>query len=208
MEGSPPGGRIQAKPDIPLLKEKNTRAGFLEIEQLHAVMQHLADELRPVVAWPSPRRATGVRRGGTARPHKVSPADTPPSWARSPQQADAREARRRVAEIERLSRSTFVPAFELGLMRVALGDIDLAFDWLRRSCDMREPRLTGIGFQRGVDPIREDPGASPSSWRASGCRSTRRAPADPSVRAIRRLRSPASSAWTRIRRTEATRQPV
>ena len=70
---------------------------------------------------------------------------------------DAREARRRVAEIERLARSTFVPAFELGLMRIALGDIDLAFDWLRRSCDIKEPRLTGIGFHRGVDPIRQDP---------------------------------------------------
>ena len=69
----------------------------------------------------------------------------------------AREARRRVADIERRARTTFFPAFELGLMRIALGDIDLAFDWLRRSCDMREPRLTGIGFHRGVDPIRQDP---------------------------------------------------
>ncbi len=68
-----------------------------------------------------------------------------------------REARRRVEEIERRARSTFFPAFELGLMRVALGDIDLAFDWLRRSCDIKETRLTGIGFHRGVDPIRQDP---------------------------------------------------
>jgi DNA-binding winged helix-turn-helix (wHTH) protein/tetratricopeptide (TPR) repeat protein len=70
---------------------------------------------------------------------------------------DDREARRRVAEAERLARSTFVPAFDLGLMRIALGDIDNAFDWLRQSCDMKEPRLTGIGFHRGVDPIRQDP---------------------------------------------------
>ncbi len=70
-----------------------------------------------------------------------------------------REARRRVAEIERRARSTFFPAFDLGLMRVALGDIDLAFDWLRRSCDMKEPRLTAISFHVGVgvDPIRQDP---------------------------------------------------
>jgi DNA-binding winged helix-turn-helix (wHTH) protein/tetratricopeptide (TPR) repeat protein len=70
---------------------------------------------------------------------------------------DAREARRRVEEAERLARSTFVPAFDLGLMRIALGDIDLAFDWLRRSCDIKEAHLTGIGFHRGVDPIRHDP---------------------------------------------------
>jgi hypothetical protein len=42
-------------------------------------------------------------------------------------------------------------------MRIALGDTDRAFDWLRRSCDMKEPRLTGIGFHFGVDPIRQDP---------------------------------------------------
>ena len=67
------------------------------------------------------------------------------------------EARRRAAEAERLAQSTYVPAFELGLMRIALGDIDRAFDWLRRSCDMKEPRLTGIAFDAGVDAIRQDP---------------------------------------------------
>jgi DNA-binding winged helix-turn-helix (wHTH) protein/tetratricopeptide (TPR) repeat protein len=70
---------------------------------------------------------------------------------------DAREARRRVVEAERLARSTFVPAFDLGVMRIALGDIDLAFDWLRQSCDTKEPRLTSIGFHVGVDRIRQDP---------------------------------------------------
>jgi tetratricopeptide (TPR) repeat protein/DNA-binding winged helix-turn-helix (wHTH) protein len=69
----------------------------------------------------------------------------------------AREARRRVVEAERLASSIFVPAFDLGVMRIALGDIDLAFDWLRKSCDTKEPQLTSIGFHRGVDPIRHDP---------------------------------------------------
>jgi DNA-binding winged helix-turn-helix (wHTH) protein/tetratricopeptide (TPR) repeat protein len=70
---------------------------------------------------------------------------------------DAREARRRVLEAERRARSTFVPAFDLGVMRIALGDIDLAFDWLRHSCDTKEPQLTSIGFHAGVDRIRQDP---------------------------------------------------
>jgi len=70
---------------------------------------------------------------------------------------DAREARRRVVEAERLARSTFVPAVDLGVMRVALGDIDLAFDRFRRSCDTKEVPLTAIGYHRGVDPIRQDP---------------------------------------------------
>jgi DNA-binding winged helix-turn-helix (wHTH) protein/Tfp pilus assembly protein PilF/TolB-like protein len=67
------------------------------------------------------------------------------------------EARRRVVEAERLARSTFVPAFDLGVMRIALGDFDLAFNWLRQSCDTKEPRLTSIGFHHAVDPIRQDP---------------------------------------------------
>ena len=70
---------------------------------------------------------------------------------------DVREARRRVAEAERLARSTYVSAFDLGLMRISLGDIDLAFDWLQRSCDDKEVRFASIGFHLRVDPIRQDP---------------------------------------------------
>jgi tetratricopeptide (TPR) repeat protein len=70
---------------------------------------------------------------------------------------DAREARRRVAEAERVARSTYVSAFDLGLMRISLGDIDQAFDWLQRSCDIKEVRFASVGFELGVDPIRQDP---------------------------------------------------
>lgn len=70
---------------------------------------------------------------------------------------DLPAARRRTANAETLSRSAFVPAFDLGLMRAALGDTDRAFDWLRQSCDRKELELTGIGFHVGADPIRQDP---------------------------------------------------
>lgn len=70
---------------------------------------------------------------------------------------DAREARRRVAEAEGLARSSYVSAFDLGLMRISLGDVDRAFDWLQRSCDIKEVRFASIGFHLGVDPIRQDP---------------------------------------------------
>jgi len=70
---------------------------------------------------------------------------------------DLRDARRRVAEAERLARSTYVSAFDLGLMRISLGDIDRAFDWLQRSCDNKEVRFASIGFHLGVDPLRQDP---------------------------------------------------
>lgn len=69
----------------------------------------------------------------------------------------AGDARRRVADAERLARASYGSAFDLGLMRLSLGDIDLAFDWLQRSCDIKEVRFTSIGFHLGVDPIRRDP---------------------------------------------------
>jgi tetratricopeptide (TPR) repeat protein len=92
---------------------------------------------------------------------------------------DLREARRRVVEAERLARSTFVPAFELGLMRIAVGDIDLAFDWLRQSCDTKEPQLTSIGFHFAVDPIRQDPRFTELLTCVGLPASGRQAPADP-----------------------------
>jgi DNA-binding winged helix-turn-helix (wHTH) protein/tetratricopeptide (TPR) repeat protein len=103
---------------------------------------------------------------------------------------DVREARKRVADAERLARSTFVPAFDLGVMRIALGDIDLAFDWLRRSCDMKETRLAAIGFHLGVDPIRQDPRFTELLACVGLPASPRRTPPD-------------SSASTRTRRLEA-----
>ncbi len=44
-------GKIQAKPHIPMLKERNTRTGFLEVDQLNGVMKQLPAELRPVVEF-------------------------------------------------------------------------------------------------------------------------------------------------------------
>jgi Tfp pilus assembly protein PilF len=70
---------------------------------------------------------------------------------------DVREARRRVAEAERLAQSEYVSAFDLGLMRISLGDLDRAFDWLQRSCDVKEVGFASVGFHLGVDPIRRDP---------------------------------------------------
>jgi DNA-binding winged helix-turn-helix (wHTH) protein/tetratricopeptide (TPR) repeat protein len=95
---------------------------------------------------------------------------------------DVREARRRLAEAERVARSKYVPAFELGLMRIALGDVDRAFDWLRRSCDMKEPRLTGIGFHNGVDAIRHDPRFTELLACVGLPPPVPRTPADPSAR--------------------------
>lgn len=70
---------------------------------------------------------------------------------------DLPAARRRTVNAETLARSAFVPAFDLGLMRAALGDTDRAFDWLRQSCDRKELELTSISFHVGADPIRQDP---------------------------------------------------
>jgi DNA-binding winged helix-turn-helix (wHTH) protein/tetratricopeptide (TPR) repeat protein len=95
---------------------------------------------------------------------------------------DAREARRRVVEAEGLARSSYVSAFDLGLMRISLGDVDRAFDWLQRSCDIKEVRFASIGFDLGVDPIRQDPRFGELLACAGLPASARRTPADPSAR--------------------------
>jgi DNA-binding winged helix-turn-helix (wHTH) protein/tetratricopeptide (TPR) repeat protein len=70
---------------------------------------------------------------------------------------NVRDARRRVADAERLARTSYVSAFDLGLMRISLGDIDQAFDWLQQSCDNKEVRFASLGFHLGVDRVRQDP---------------------------------------------------
>ena len=45
------GGKLHAKPHIPMLQEDNVRKGFFEPEQFEAVRAHLPEPLRPVVTF-------------------------------------------------------------------------------------------------------------------------------------------------------------
>ena len=45
------GGTLISKPYIPMLKEDNVRKGFFEPEQLEAVLNHLNEDLKPIVVF-------------------------------------------------------------------------------------------------------------------------------------------------------------
>jgi integrase len=45
------GGKLLAKPHVPMLREDNVRSGFFEPEQLVAVLQHLPEHVRPVIEF-------------------------------------------------------------------------------------------------------------------------------------------------------------
>jgi integrase len=44
-------GKLLHRPHIPMLAEHNVRTGFFEKEQLHSVLTHLPDEIRPVIQF-------------------------------------------------------------------------------------------------------------------------------------------------------------
>ena len=45
------GGKLHAKPHIPMLREDNTRRGFFEPHQFDAVLEHLPEALKPVATF-------------------------------------------------------------------------------------------------------------------------------------------------------------
>ena len=44
-------GKLLHRPHVPMLEERNTRKGFLELEMLHGVLEHLSEPLRPVIEF-------------------------------------------------------------------------------------------------------------------------------------------------------------
>jgi hypothetical protein len=69
------------------------------------------------------------------------------------------EARTLVEELERLSRTRYISPYSIGTVYAALGETNLAFDWLRRAIDTRSVWL--IHLHVSADPrlssLRGDP---------------------------------------------------
>src|SRR5208282_4547640 len=42
-------GRVIQRPQVSMLRENNRRKGFFEIDEYHAVLEHLLEELKPVI---------------------------------------------------------------------------------------------------------------------------------------------------------------
>jgi hypothetical protein len=58
---------------------------------------------------------------------------------------------------EKRRRQEFVPALNTALVRVALGDIDVAFEWLEKAYDERSVLMLYLRTDAYLDPIRSDP---------------------------------------------------
>jgi len=71
---------------------------------------------------------------------------------------DARAALRR---LERIAQERFVPAFEIALIHVALGDVAAAFEALERAVDEHYWRVLFLRVDPRLDAVRDDPRFEP-----------------------------------------------
>jgi tetratricopeptide (TPR) repeat protein len=66
-------------------------------------------------------------------------------------------ARKLISEIETAYTLTGNDYRGMALIYAALGENDLAFEWLEKSCERREESLCSIKVDPKLDPIRSDP---------------------------------------------------
>ena len=66
------------------------------------------------------------------------------------------EARKIVEELEALTKTRYVSAYEIGLIHEALGETDLAFTWLETSFKERSAWLVYLESEPRLDHLRED----------------------------------------------------
>jgi TolB-like protein/Tfp pilus assembly protein PilF len=69
----------------------------------------------------------------------------------------AAEARQVLKEVNERSPQVYFPALDVGLIHLALGEKDLAFEWLEKAVQERSPWLTHLRVDPRFDPLRSDP---------------------------------------------------
>ncbi len=67
------------------------------------------------------------------------------------------EARKILAELQRLSEHSYVPAHDVALVYVGLGEKDKAFEWLDKAYEEHSFNLTHLKVEPRFDPLRSDP---------------------------------------------------
>ena len=67
------------------------------------------------------------------------------------------EAQRILAELDELSRKTFVLAWGRVMIHAQLGEIDTAFEWAEKAIEQREPLILFLNVYPTFDPLRSDP---------------------------------------------------
>ncbi len=68
-----------------------------------------------------------------------------------------REARRVLAEIERLAKEGYVSAFAFAIVHAGLGDRNQAFEYLAKACDERSSGLPFLNVEPRLDSLRREP---------------------------------------------------
>ena len=72
-------------------------------------------------------------------------------------QGRAREARELLDELNVLSKTRYVPAFDQMLVHAGLGERDEAFAWLQRAYDERYGMLALLRVDPDLEALRDDP---------------------------------------------------
>ena len=68
-----------------------------------------------------------------------------------------REAVRTLEQLRALSRERYVPAFNIAMGYMGLGDTDNAFDWLTKACEERFYSMVFLNVDPAFDAVRGDP---------------------------------------------------
>lgn len=61
------------------------------------------------------------------------------------------------ARVEQVARGSAYSPYIIGILYAMLDEPDLAFDWLERACDERDPLVADLAVQPLADPLRSDP---------------------------------------------------
>ena len=71
--------------------------------------------------------------------------------------ANREEARRILARLRTLHERRLVPSGSIAILYGALGDLNVAFDWMEKAYEERDPQLTYLIAGRRFEPLRHDP---------------------------------------------------
>src|SRR5207237_6322490 len=67
------------------------------------------------------------------------------------------EALQTLDHLKEISRQRYVPAYGFAILYAGLGEKEQAFEWLERSYQDREPKLTRLKVDPLLDPLSSDP---------------------------------------------------
>lgn len=67
------------------------------------------------------------------------------------------EARKELGTLMDLSKRQYVPAYDIGLIHLGLGDYDEAFEWLNKAADEHSEWFAAVNVDPRLKPVRADP---------------------------------------------------